>query len=73
MRLSGHEVCVHSVRHHISRDEGGGMVDIRDRRPVALSPELAGEWLDPATAAERAEQIVPYQDEPADAFTWYTG
>ncbi|MFH0149026.1 hypothetical protein [Pseudomonas aeruginosa] len=49
------------------------MVDIRDRRPVALSPELAGEWLDPATAAERAEQIVPYQDEPPDAFTWYTG
>lgn len=49
------------------------MGDMRDRRPVALSPELARERLDPATPAERAEQIVLYQDEPADAFTWYTG
>ena len=34
------------------------MVDIHDRRPVVLSPDLAREWLDPATPPERAEQIV---------------
>ena len=36
-------------------------MDIHDRRPVALSPELAREWLDPATQKERAEQMVLLQ------------
>lgn len=47
------------------------MVDIHDRRPVTLSPELAREWLDPGTPKERAEQIVLLQDEPTDAFEWF--
>ncbi|HHX1499049.1 SOS response-associated peptidase family protein [Pseudomonas aeruginosa] len=55
----------------ITADSAGGMVDIHDRRPVVLSPELAREWLDPATTPERAEQIVLHQGEPAEAFTWY--
>ncbi|MDI2336805.1 SOS response-associated peptidase family protein [Pseudomonas aeruginosa] len=55
----------------ITADAEGGMVDIHDRRPVVLSPELAREWLDPATPPERAEQIVLHQGEPAEAFTWY--
>ncbi|HCE9367034.1 TPA: SOS response-associated peptidase [Pseudomonas aeruginosa] len=55
----------------ITSDAEGGMVDIHDRRPVVLSPELAREWLDPATTPERAEQIVLHQGEPAEAFTWY--
>lgn len=55
----------------ITADAKGGMVDIHDRRPVVLSPELAREWLDPATPAERAEQIVLMQGEPSEAFTWY--
>ncbi|HBO3681387.1 TPA: SOS response-associated peptidase [Pseudomonas aeruginosa] len=55
----------------ITADSAGGMVDIHDRRPVVLSPELAREWLDPATPAERAEQIVLMQGEPSEAFTWY--
>ncbi len=55
----------------ITADAEGGMVDIHDRRPVVLRPELAREWIDPATTPERAEQIVLCQGEPAEAFTWY--
>ncbi len=49
----------------------GGMVDIRDRRPLVLTPDLAREWLDPATPKERAEQMVLHQGEPAEAFEWF--
>ncbi len=38
---------------------------------VVLSPELAREWLDPATPPERAEQILLNQGEPSESFTWY--
>ncbi|MDG9825522.1 SOS response-associated peptidase [Pseudomonas aeruginosa] len=55
----------------ITADSAGGMVDIHDRRPVVLSPDLAREWLDPATPPERAEQIALNQGEPSEAFTWY--
>jgi len=55
----------------ITADSEGGMVDIHDRRPVVLSPELAREWLDPATPKERAEQIVLQQGEPAVTFEWF--
>ena len=55
----------------ITADSAGGMVDIHDRRPVALTPELAREWLDPATPKERAEQVVMYQGEPTEAFEWF--
>ncbi|HCF3745565.1 DUF159 family protein [Pseudomonas aeruginosa] len=55
----------------ITADAEGGMVDIHDRRPVVLSPDLAREWLDPATPPERAEQIVLLHGEPSEAFTWY--
>ncbi|HHW2628393.1 TPA: SOS response-associated peptidase [Pseudomonas aeruginosa] len=55
----------------ITADAEGGMVDIHDRRPVVLSPELAREWLDPATPPERAEQIVLLQGEPSESFRWY--
>lgn len=54
-----------------SADSAGGMVDIHDRRPVVLTPELAREWLDPATPKERAEQMVLHQSEPAEAFEWF--
>jgi putative SOS response-associated peptidase YedK len=55
----------------ITVDSAGGMVDIHDRRPVVLTPELAREWLDPATPKERAEQIALHQGEPAEAFEWF--
>ena len=43
-------------------------MDIHDRRPMSLSPELAREWLDPATPKERAEQMVLLQGEVTEAF-----
>ncbi|HEP8211887.1 TPA: SOS response-associated peptidase [Pseudomonas aeruginosa] len=55
----------------INADSAGGMVDIHDRRPVVLPPELAREWIDPATTPERAEQIVLHQGEPSESFRWY--
>jgi putative SOS response-associated peptidase YedK len=55
----------------ITADSKGGMVDIHDRRPVALSSELGREWLDPATPAQRAEQLVLFQGEPTEAFEWF--
>jgi putative SOS response-associated peptidase YedK len=55
----------------ITADSAGGMVDIHDRRPVTLSPDLAQEWLNPATPKERAEQMVLLQGEPTEAFEWF--
>ena len=43
-------------------------MDIHDRRPVALPPELAREWLDPATPKGRAEEMVLHQGEPTEVF-----
>lgn len=42
----------------ITADSAGGMLDIHDRRPMVLAPDLAREWLDLATPKERAEQMV---------------
>ncbi|QEN47123.1 SOS response-associated peptidase [Pseudomonas protegens] len=55
----------------ITADSVGGMVDIHDRRPVVLTPDLAHEWIDPATHKEHAEQLALNQGEPAEAFEWY--
>ncbi|BCA28342.1 SOS response-associated peptidase [Metapseudomonas otitidis] len=54
----------------ITADALGGMVDVHDRRPVAFAPELAREWLDPATPRERAEQMLQHGEGP-EAFEWY--
>lgn len=55
----------------ITGDSAGGMVDMHDRRPVVLTPDLAREWLDAATPKERAEQMVLHHGEPAEAFEWF--
>ncbi|EJT85016.1 hypothetical protein PPS11_14271 [Pseudomonas putida S11] len=55
----------------ITADAQGGMVDVHDRRPVVLSPELAYEWIAAAMPSERAEQLVLNLGEPAEAFEWY--
>jgi putative SOS response-associated peptidase YedK len=55
----------------ITADSAGGMVDIHDRRPVILAPELAREWLDPATPKERAEHMMIQQGEPSEVFEWF--
>ncbi|MHA6492489.1 SOS response-associated peptidase [Pseudomonas borbori] len=49
----------------------GGLLDIHDRCPLALSTAVAAEWLDNATPAERIEEIVALAGLPADAFTWF--
>ncbi|MEB0039828.1 MULTISPECIES: SOS response-associated peptidase family protein [unclassified Pseudomonas] len=55
----------------ITADSEGGMVDVHDRRPVVMSPELAREWLDPATPKERAEQMALLKGEPTETFEWF--
>ncbi|AZD47549.1 hypothetical protein PCAU_2017 [Pseudomonas chlororaphis subsp. aurantiaca] len=55
----------------ITADSTGGMVDIHGRRPVVLAPDLAREWLDPATLKERAELMLMHQGEPSEAFEWF--
>ncbi|MBL3830010.1 hypothetical protein EGU77_09320 [Pseudomonas syringae pv. theae] len=48
-----------------------GMVDIHDRRPLALSPELAREWTDSATDPAHTAEIARECCTPVDAFEWY--
>lgn len=48
-----------------------GLVDIHDRKPLVLKPAVAMEWLDPATSAARAEEIVREGCRPAADFTWH--
>ena len=48
-----------------------GLVDIHDRKPLVLTPEVAREWLDPATSPERAAAIVESGCRPAEDFRWY--
>ncbi|MBX9763292.1 MAG: SOS response-associated peptidase family protein [Pseudomonadaceae bacterium] len=55
----------------ITADSKGGMVDIHDRRPIVLTPELAREWIDPDTTLHRAEQLLLHQGRPSDDFEWF--
>lgn len=55
----------------ITADAEGGMIDVHDRRPVVLAPDLAREWLDQATTLRRAEQLLRYQGRPAEDFEWF--
>lgn len=48
-----------------------GMVDIHDRKPLVLRPEVACEWLDPDLPAERAAEIVETGCRPAQDFRWF--
>ena len=48
-----------------------GMVDIHDRRPLALPASAAREWLNPDVEPASAEALVLLQSFPADAFTWH--
>lgn len=48
-----------------------GLVDIHDRKPLVLTPEVAREWLDPATSLDRAAAIVESGCRPAEDFRWY--
>lgn len=55
----------------ITADAQGGMVDVHDRRPIVLSPELARAWMATSTAPAQAEQMALNLGEPANAFEWF--
>jgi len=48
-----------------------GMVDIHDRRPVALSAKDANSWLDMETPPELAAEIARHGSRPVNEFEWY--
>ena len=48
-----------------------GLVDIHDRKPLVLTPELAREWIDPGTTTERAAEIVQTGCRPSTDFRWF--
>jgi putative SOS response-associated peptidase YedK len=54
----------------ITDDAAGGMVDVHDRRPVALTRDDALIWLDPNTAIEDALALLS-TPKPESAFVWY--
>ena len=55
----------------ITADAEGGMVDVHDRRPVVLSPELARQWIHGSTPKDQAEQLVLNLGEGPEQFDWY--
>ncbi|HEX7911445.1 MAG TPA: SOS response-associated peptidase [Paraburkholderia sp.] len=55
----------------VTAEAGAGLVDVHDRRPVVFSADVAREYLDPGTSAERAVQLAQTEAEPPEAFTWF--
>lgn len=54
----------------VTNDAAGGMVDVHDRRPVALPSDLAQQWLD--TEFPTAEAVALLADGlPETAFSWH--
>ncbi len=49
----------------------GGLVDVHDRRPVALTADDARAWLSPETSLEEATHIANNLALPATAFECY--
>jgi putative SOS response-associated peptidase YedK len=54
----------------VTDDSAGGMVDIHDRRPVALTAEQARAWADPATPTALAREILAAAL-PEEAYQWH--
>ena len=55
----------------ITGSSDSGMLDIHDRRPVVLSPELAREWLAPGISKDRAKELARDHSQPVEDFEWY--
>lgn len=55
----------------ITAASDAGMIDIHDRRPLALPPDVAREWIDPDLSEDRAAEIGSEESTPVDAFEWY--
>lgn len=49
-----------------------GMIDIHDRRPLVIPPDIAREWIDPELAEDRAAEIGREEATRVDAFEWYS-
>lgn len=54
----------------VTNDAAGGMIDVHDRRPVALSPDLALQWMEPDLPTAQAVALLS-QGLPETAFTWH--
>ncbi|MBF8706257.1 SOS response-associated peptidase family protein [Pseudomonas putida] len=48
-----------------------GLLDIHDRKPLVLTPEVARDWISPITSTERAEEIVRTGCRTAGDFKWH--
>lgn len=55
----------------VTDEAAGGMVDVHDRRPVALNTDDAHLWMDAGTSYEQAEQIARTTALREDFFEWY--
>ncbi|WP_288357077.1 SOS response-associated peptidase family protein [uncultured Pseudomonas sp.] len=55
----------------ITAASDAGMIDIHDRRPLVLTPDIAREWIDPELSEDRAAEIGREEGTPVDAFEWY--
>ena len=54
----------------VTDDSAGGMVDIHDRRPMALKPHDALAWMSPDTAKDDALELLSTA-RPESAFQWH--
>ncbi|CCH09463.1 hypothetical protein NH44784_055201 [Achromobacter xylosoxidans NH44784-1996] len=54
----------------VTNDAAGGMIDVHDRRPVALPPDLAIHWMDPEFPTAQALALLEH-GLPETAFTWH--
>lgn len=48
-----------------------GLLDIHDRRPLALTPDAARAWLDPALSPQEAGTLAAEGAVPVDQFSWH--
>lgn len=55
----------------VTADSVGGMVDIHDRRPVAINAEDARRWLDPKLTLDEAMHIARTAILDAELFEWH--
>ncbi|MFY3168298.1 SOS response-associated peptidase [Achromobacter xylosoxidans] len=54
----------------VTNDAAGGMIDVHDRRPVALPADLAIHWMDLEFPTTHAVQLLEH-GLPETAFTWH--
>lgn len=68
--LPGKDVLAETGFAVITDDAAGGMVDIHDRRPIALRPEDAMMWVSRQTSIEEALELLS-TPRPESAFQWW--